>query len=109
MGACNCIDNREGENQIITSKGMMKFEEHNDEFAETKENFVARNARSNFVPQEKEYDLEEAKPEEMTPKGEEDQNGRVETVVEKKVSTGTGKAYNIYFNDLFFNLLKVMV
>jgi hypothetical protein len=93
MGACNCIEMREGEDQIVTSKGGIKHfrnDEHMEEFAETKDTFVDRNARSNFRPHEKEYDLEGVKVgsnEEETPKPEEtnsnNQNGRVDTVIEK--------------------------
>lgn len=97
MGACNCIEIREGQHQIDTSKGgVMHFknsknDEHNEEFAETTETFGgARNARGNFRPQEKEYDLESVKVganEEDTPKPQDTisnfQNGRVDTVIEK--------------------------
>lgn len=99
MGACNCIELREGENQdqITTSKGgVMHFknssnDEHNEEFAETTETLGgARYARGNFRPQEKEYDLESVKVganEENTPKPQDTdpnfQNGRVDTVIEK--------------------------
>ena len=99
MGACNCIELREGENQdqITTTKGgVMHFKtlgnnEHNEEFAETTETFGgARNARASFRPQEKEYDLESVKVganEENTPKPQDTdpnfQNGRVDTVIEK--------------------------
>jgi hypothetical protein len=96
MGACNCIEMREGEDQIVTSKGgVMHFrnDDHIEDFAETKETFGARNARGNFRPQEKEYDLEGVNVgsnEEVTPKPEDTnsnyQNGRVDTVIEKSTA-----------------------
>ena len=97
MGACNCIEIREGQHQMDTSKGgVMHFknsknDEHNEEFAETTETLGgARNTRGNLRPQEKEYDLESVKVgtnEEDTPKPQDTisnfQNGRVDTVIEK--------------------------
>jgi hypothetical protein len=103
MGACNCIDRREGENQIVTSKAVMgfRFDKSFEEFAETKEDLTARGARRAMMPNEKEYDLEGVRQligDEVTPQAQQtegnnrkNQNGRVETVVENKAHLKDGK------------------
>jgi hypothetical protein len=103
MGACNCIDRKEGENQIVTSKAVMgfRFEEPFEEFTETKEDLTARGARRAMTPNEKEYDLEGVRQhisDEVTPQAQQtewnnrgNQNGRVETVTEKKAQMQEGK------------------
>ena len=103
MGACNCIDRKDGENQIVTSKAVMgfRFEEPFEEFAETKENLTSRGQRRATTPNEKEYDLEgvvqhigdpetpQAQQTEGNHRGH--QNGRVETVVDNKTPMHEGK------------------